>query len=379
MSNLTNEGQKYTAEVAFRGAARAARLYVGLTNATLSKTSVLSDAVAGEPLGTFAAPGALTCALAAAGAGLLSNGVYSYKAVFRTANGQTEAGTVSSNVTVVDNATNGKVNLTAIPLGPTGTTARDLYRTDAGGATWKFLATLADNTTTTYLDNIADASLGALAPTANSTGQKAPPGAVTIALAAAGAGNLSAGDYSYRITFVTPAGETEGGAESNAITVTDPGTNGRMALSAIPLGPFGVTARKLYRTEANTPDYWGQVGTINDNTTTTYTDNLADVDLGVAIPEDNWTAPNGYTRYEIGQESVNWPTSALDAGDWQLTSLVYSWLAAGGTIGPVVRVFMCDLSSGVSGGRLLMWWDLSVSRTLLDTESLGWYGKFKQK
>lgn len=52
------------------------------------------------------------------------------------------------------------VNLSHIPLGPPGTTARRIYRTAANGTTLKLLATVSDNTTVTYLDVIADGSLG---------------------------------------------------------------------------------------------------------------------------------------------------------------------------------------------------------------------------
>lgn len=48
-----------------------------------------------------------------------------------------------------------------IPLGPTGCTARKLYRTIAGGSTFFLLATVSDNTTLTYTDNVADGALGA--------------------------------------------------------------------------------------------------------------------------------------------------------------------------------------------------------------------------
>lgn len=124
------------------------------------------DASNAEP-----APGALTAALASSpAAGNVDNGAHRYLATFVTADGQTQAGTASSAVTVSDKTVNGKVSLTAIPTGGALVTARKLYRTIAGGATYYLLATLADNTTTTYTDNIADASLGVEAPGTNTTG-----------------------------------------------------------------------------------------------------------------------------------------------------------------------------------------------------------------
>lgn len=119
----------------------------------------------GEP-----APGAPTVALASpAVAGNVDDGAHRYRVTFVTADGETEGGTISDSVTVADKTVNGKVELTAIPLGGSAVTSRKLYRTEAGGSNYLLLATIADNTTTTYTDNIADSALGAAAPTTNTT------------------------------------------------------------------------------------------------------------------------------------------------------------------------------------------------------------------
>lgn len=115
------------------------------------------------------APTAVTVALAGAGAGNVDNGAHRYLATFVTADGETDAGTISNAVTVADKTTNGKVSISSIPIGGSLVTTRKLYRTVAGGSTYLLLATIADNTTTTYTDNIADSSLGAQAPTTNTT------------------------------------------------------------------------------------------------------------------------------------------------------------------------------------------------------------------
>lgn len=115
------------------------------------------------------APGALTAALAGAGAGNVDNGVHRWRVTFVTAAGETQGGTVSAAVTVADKTVNGKVALTAIPTGGAAVTSRKLYRTAAAGSTYLLLATIADNTTTIYTDNTADASLGAGAPSTNTT------------------------------------------------------------------------------------------------------------------------------------------------------------------------------------------------------------------
>lgn len=62
-----------------------------------------------------------------------------------------------------------QLRITSIPVAPQsfGVNARKIYRTEAGGTTFKLLTTINDNTTATYDDNTADGSLGANAPTDN--------------------------------------------------------------------------------------------------------------------------------------------------------------------------------------------------------------------
>ena len=91
------------------------------------------------------------------------NGAYSYKILYR--NSQTVAGNPSAQSTTITVAST-KVELTSIPVGPQshGVATRRIYRTVTSGTTFLLLATLSDNTTTTYSDDTADASLGAAAP-----------------------------------------------------------------------------------------------------------------------------------------------------------------------------------------------------------------------
>jgi hypothetical protein len=57
--------------------------------------------------------------------------------------------------------------ITSIPVAPQswGVNSRKLYRTETSGSVYKLVATISNNTQTAYTDNIADASLGADAPT----------------------------------------------------------------------------------------------------------------------------------------------------------------------------------------------------------------------
>lgn len=128
-------------------------LYNWFTEFGITQTSINIDFTSFNP---FTAPGALTSA-DGGGSGNLSSGNYQYKVTFVTANGETQGGTASTILTL---AASHKATLTAIPLGPTGTLYRNIYRTAAGGSTYYFLTQISDNTTTGYTDNIADASLG---------------------------------------------------------------------------------------------------------------------------------------------------------------------------------------------------------------------------
>lgn len=139
-------------------------LFNWFTEFGLSQTVINVDFTSFNP---FTAPAALTAA-DGGGSGNLSAGAYLYKVTFVTSNGETQGGTESGSVTL---AASHKMSLTAIPTGPTGTLYRNIYRTVAGGAsgTEHFLVQIPDNTTTTYTDNIADASLGTTAvPTVTS-------------------------------------------------------------------------------------------------------------------------------------------------------------------------------------------------------------------
>jgi hypothetical protein len=137
------------------------------------------------------------------------------------------------NPPTVNTTAKDRIVLTAIPIGPTGTTGRKVYRTVANGSQLKLTTTIANNTTTTYTDSTADASLGADVPTTNTA------------------------------------------ATANQTTLT-----------AIPLGPGGTTARKLYRTVVNGAQL-KLLTTIANNTTTTYTDSAADGALGANAPTTN--------------------------------------------------------------------------------------------
>jgi hypothetical protein len=112
-----------------------------------------------------------------------------------TTGGGTSAGAAApvTNTTAMNH-----VAISSITVGPTGTTSRKVYRTAAGGTQLKLLSTIADNTTTTQTDSTADASLGANAPTLDTSGLTQPDGqvnagATSISIAGTGAFSSSGG------------------------------------------------------------------------------------------------------------------------------------------------------------------------------------------
>ena len=103
------------------------------------------------------------------GSGNVDNGVHRYAITFVTTEGETQAGGVSAPITIADKTITGKISLTEIQVGGSNVTSRKIYRTAANGSVYMLVATIADNSTTVFTDNVADASLGAQAPTVNTT------------------------------------------------------------------------------------------------------------------------------------------------------------------------------------------------------------------
>lgn len=124
------------------------------------------------------APGAgLAAALAGAGAGNLSNGVYKYwitKLRKISESDFNESGVSAfATVTVVDHTTNGKVSVSGFPVDTDpGIYGYALYRSQVGGSSGTLVTTiLYASIGTPYVDNASDASIA---------GNAAPPGGITI-------------------------------------------------------------------------------------------------------------------------------------------------------------------------------------------------------
>jgi hypothetical protein len=127
---------------------------------------------------TYAAPLSAPTATPIAGSGL-GVGTYQYLVTYITQGGETPAGPTTS---VTTNSGNQRASLTNIPTAPSQSSqpaiatnnviGRGIYRTAVGGSTFSYLTALQDNSTTTYIDNAADAALVTTAPppTLNTSG-----------------------------------------------------------------------------------------------------------------------------------------------------------------------------------------------------------------
>jgi len=129
-----------------------------------------------------------------------------------------------------------RVNVTGIAVGAASTTSRKLYRTAVNATQLQLLTTLADNTTTTFLDTALDTALGANAPTADTSGLTFPPGQVL------------AGSTSLQTSSGGPFNAATGGwvTLSGQQTVRYTGVSGN-TLTGIPAsGPGAITTTVLY-------------------------------------------------------------------------------------------------------------------------------------
>lgn len=204
-----------------------------------SEVSPASGTISPSAIGTNAISNIPTTA----GAGNLT-GNYAWAVSYYGAGFETPvAGTVGLSG-VVSNT----VSLTGIPTSPDSrVVGRRLYRTPGNAATLLLVATIPNNTATTFSDNVADTSLGG-----------------------------------------TPQTTTIGG---------------QVSLFTIPTGPTGTTGRKVYRTQVGGSSYFYH-STLPNNTTVALTDNTPDASLGVAAPGDSSVrAKTGATKLRVADLS----------------------------------------------------------------------------
>jgi hypothetical protein len=224
------------------------------------------------------APGAPT-ATASGTFGPVQAGTYHYRVTYLDAEGRETGAGDKATITLTAGA---RVNLTNVPTDATRNppvVARKIYRTIPDAVddprAYGLIGMIRDNTTTTWQD------VAGHVPTLTVTQANVPTDN--------GAGNVDAGEHRWIITQVydTTGGfkETVQRNHDDASTLTLTGSR-QVLISSIATGPAGVVKRRIYRTKANRPNGWGEfflVGEIADNTTTTFTDNVADSALGTDV------------------------------------------------------------------------------------------------
>jgi hypothetical protein len=122
-------------------------------------------------------------------------------------------------------------------------------------------------------------------PKTKQMGALPPVTAPTPAVPSAG-GSVPDGPHTYKVTFLYYGSEESNGGPTSTSRTCGSGNN-TIALSAIPIGGYGVTARKIYRDDGD--GNWLLVKVLSDNTTTTYSDTAS---IGTTIiPSTNGLPP----------------------------------------------------------------------------------------
>ncbi len=118
-----------------------------------------------------------------------------------------------------------------------------------------------------------------------------PTNTISAVTGGTAGGNLN-GDYLYKVAYVNSYTAT--GDLSSAAVGTISAANEDVVLTSLPVAPqsFGVAQRKIYRTDAGTTTPYKLIGTINDNTTTTFNDNVASANAGASADTDAGVPPN---------------------------------------------------------------------------------------
>lgn len=114
-----------------------------------------------------------------------------------------------------------------------------------------------------------------------------------------GAGAMGAGTYRYLITFLNhnTGSRSNPNPTANSVTI---GASRQVQLTNIPVSSDSqVTRREIYRTSANGARFF-RIGTINDNTTTTFNDNIVDTSSSIS-------------SFEIQFDNIPPPSDATDA------------------------------------------------------------------
>lgn len=259
------------------------------TTAAIIQSGPLGDSAESAPAGGTTAnlartPDVLsagTTLTAGAGGALTTGDTYSYKVVFADgpvgANPDNESLPSQTVGPVTLAAGQNQITLNNLPTDPSGIYQdRRIYRSNDGGATYQLVTDIPNNTTTSYTDTTADASLG---QTLNTT-------ALT-------------GNYSYYVVYANAVGGPGNGITSRPSPLVGPinVVNGRVQLQNLPVDSSGQwTVRRIYRctsTDSGNFEYVGEIPNMNPGIT--YTDSTPDSAIQ-NNPQIDFTGPRVNTN-----------------------------------------------------------------------------------
>ncbi len=223
--------------------------------------------------------------------GNLLAATYQYAYSFVTASGQE---TPLSPTTVFNNALSEKPFLITniITYNLPNIVARKIYRTKANGDIFYLTQTLNDNLSTSFIDNTADDDLHLLAPSSSNP----------------------TGVYKYKVAFVTDEAQTNPSSQTAQIVLT--GDQRSLKLENIPLSSTNdVRSRKIYRSLAGSNNYY-LLTTLEDNSTTTYIDNISDTLLyqNISMPSSGGIFVNRNLALQLENNGSLTTTAALNVG-----------------------------------------------------------------
>jgi hypothetical protein len=183
------------------------------------------------------APGSAPTLTAQAGSNL-GVGIYTYAVSFGCTDGESLVGPTT---TITTTSGNTNVALSALPIGPTGCNARHIYRSKVNNTQLFRLASLFDNTATTYTDSTSDAALS----TTNKPDFPSFGGHIQLKDSAGNIkwtlysdGHCSGGTY-----FIPPNWIVNNASINSGATATIPCTGGT---TGVPLGAKGVLVCGYY-------------------------------------------------------------------------------------------------------------------------------------
>ena len=131
-------------------------------------------------------------------------------------------------------------------------------------------------------------------------------------VAGTGAAGLLTGTYTWKITFVAANGEESDGSNDSGSVVL---ASQQGTLTNISTGDARTTARNVYRKGGTLTAHY-LVGTINDNVSTTFSDNITDASAlttGAILAGD---VPGDYPNTRLGAQQVRFPVLHYDRIFW---------------------------------------------------------------